>query len=295
MTETIRIGSGRLSAEIVPFGAELRRLTDAAGREWLWDGDPAWWTGRAPILFPVIGVLNGGVYRLEGVRHPMPKHGFARHSAFAVAAVSTDMVALRLEDGESTRAIWPFAFALDLIYRIEGAVLAMEAVVTNRDARPMPASFGFHPALRWPLPGGAARSAHRIRFAEAEPDPVRRIDAAGLLTPDPRPTPIVGDTLALDDALFAEDALILDAVRSRRLHFGAPGVEGIDVTFENLPTIAFWTKPGAPYLCIEPWQGIADPQGFTGDLPDKPGIVTIAPGDSRRFAMTIGLSAAEAA
>ncbi|WCT73254.1 aldose 1-epimerase family protein [Sphingomonas naphthae] len=295
MSENIRIASSRLSAEISPFGAELRALRDGQGRDLLWDGDPAWWTGRAPILFPVIGVLNGGVYRIDGVAHPMPKHGFARHSDFAVAALAADMVALRLTDSEATRAVWPFAFTLDLIYTIAAATLTMEAVVTNADARPMPASFGYHPALRWPLPYDGSRAAHRIRFAEAEPDPVRRIDGEGLLRPDRLPTPIVGDTLALDDSLFVDDALILDSVRSRRLHFGAPGVEGLDVTFDDLPTLALWTKPGAPYLCIEPWQGIADPQAYAGDIVDKPGIVTIAPGESRRFTMTIALSAPEPA
>lgn len=287
---TLPIASSGLSANISSLGAELRDLDDAQGRSLQWDGDPAVWNGRAPILFPVIGLLEGGRYGLDGRSYPMPKHGFARHSTFQVVSHEVDAATLRLVPNATTREAYPFEFALDVAYTMTEATLKVVATVTNRDTRPMPASLGFHPAFRWPLPYGEPREDHAIRFEHDEPAPIRRIDPDGLLRSEPRPTPVVGNTLALRDALFDDDAVIFDRLASRRVVYGAARGPRIEVRFDDFPMLGVWTKPGgARFVCIEPWQGIADPVGFDGDVWDKPGIVAIAPGASRAFAMTIAL------
>ena len=150
------------------------------------------------------------------------------------------------------------------------------------------ASFGYHPALRWPLPYGAPRAAHRLRFAEPEPGPIHRIDGAGLLRPVDLPTPVAERTLLLRDALFEDDALIFLAPHSRSLVYGAPGAGALEIGWD-LPDLGIWTKPGAGYVCIEPWSGYADPEGFAGELAEKPGILSLSPGGSHRFAMRIAL------
>ena len=284
------ISSDRLTAGISALGAELQHLTDSAGRELQWDGDPAVWRGRAPILFPVIGLLEGGRYRLGGVSYAMPKHGFARHSIFAIVDQSADAVGFRLSASDATRAIYPFEFRLDICLSLAGATLSVAATIVNEGDAAMPMSLGFHPALRWPLPFGQPRVDHAIRFAHDEPAPVRRIDANGFLLPDPVATPVAGDTLALRDELFIADALIFDRLASRRVSYGAASGPSLDVEFADFPTLGVWTKPGAGFICIEPWQGFSDPVGFAGDIRDKPGIIEIAPGASRRFAMHITLA-----
>jgi galactose mutarotase-like enzyme len=286
----LTIANGRLSAAISTTGAELQRLTDADGGELLWDGDPAFWTGRAPILFPIIGLLAGGEYRLDGKTYRLPKHGFARHADFAVAARSPTQVTLRLDADAATLAIYPFEFRLEIDFALDDTALALTARVANRGGQPMPASFGFHPALRWPLPYGQPRTAHRLLFEQPEPEPIRRIDAHGLLTPDLHPTPVAGRELVLRDDLFVDDALIFDRLGSRRLRYGARQGPQLDIAFDGLPQLGVWTKPGAGYICIEPWQGYADPVGYTGDFRDKPGVIEIAPGTERRFAMRIALA-----
>ncbi|MEH3107536.1 MAG: aldose 1-epimerase family protein [Sphingomonas fennica] len=283
----VTIGDGGLAATIDPQGAQLLRLTDRDGRDLLWDGDPAWWAGRAPILFPVIGLMAGGGYNLGGERFAMTKHGFARDRRFAVAALSERMALFRLTDDAETRVLWPFAFTLDLLFEVAGEALTVTATIADTGDRAMPASFGFHPAFRWPLPYGAPRDRHRIVFETAEPDPIRRIGPDGLLRPDPVPSPVAGDTLVPDDALFVDDALILDAVRSRRLVYGADGTPQIAVRFEGAPVLGIWTKPGAPFLCIEPWAGLPDPAGYAGDLRDKPGVTSVPPGGTAR--VTLGI------
>lgn len=288
MTETIRIATDALSAEISTLGAELRALRDEAGRDLLSDGPPEYWTGRAPLLFPVVGALNGNRIEVDDKAYPMAKHGFARNSAFAIVDHGPDRVRLRLEASETTLPHYPFDFRLDIAHTITGAALRTEAILTNPGATPLPASFGFHPALRWPLPWGGTRDEHRLVFAESEPEPIRRIDiASGLILPEPRPTPVEADRLAPRDELFVEDALIFDRLRSRSLRFGVPGQRMIRIDFPGMPLLGVWTKAGAPFLCIEPWQGLADPVGYDGDFRAKPYVIEVPAGGERRFAMTI--------
>jgi galactose mutarotase-like enzyme len=255
----------------------------------MWDGDPAVWAGRSPILFPIVGTLKDGSFRWDSKTYNLPRHGFARRSVFALVEKTDASATFRLESSEATLALWPFAFRLDLRYAIEGSTITLEATVSNPADTPMPASFGFHPAFRWPLPGGQPRESHAILFNRDEPAPVRRLDKDGLIDPATHKTPIKGRQLALDDALFVDDALILDQPRSDRLIYGAPGGGHIAVTWDGMPQIAFWTKPGAGYLCIEPWHGLSDPAGFEGTIDEKPGIVMIPGGESRRFTMTAEL------
>jgi galactose mutarotase-like enzyme len=221
----------------------------------------------------------------------MAKHGFARHHPFVIAERADDAVTFRLEADAGTRESYPFEFRLDIRFAIEGSALAIDALLHNPNDRPLPASLGFHPALRWPLPYGGDRALHRVRFETDEPAPIRRIGADQLVRPEPEPTPVVGDLLDVADGLFEDDALIFDRLNSRHVTFGAPGTRSLRVSFPVMPLLGIWTKPGAGFLCIEPWQGIADPEGFTGEFRDKPGVVEVAPGDARRFGVRIDVDA----
>ena len=290
MSDRLTTITGRgLSAEIDNHGAQLHALRDAEGRDLLWAGDPAVWTGRAPLLFPIVGALNHGRYRLDGHAYILPKHGFARTSPFALVEQTTSAAAYILHSSDEILAAYPFRFALRVQFAIDGGVLTMTATVANHDSRDMPASFGFHPALRWPLPYGGARAEHRILFDQDEPDPIRRIDKEGLVRPDTLPTPVQGRELVLRDDLFEDDVVILDRVRSRGLTYGPPTGPKLRIAFPDSPYLGLWTKPGAGYVCIEPWHGVADPQGYDGDLRDKPGVFVLKPGESRDCVMSICL------
>jgi galactose mutarotase-like enzyme len=284
----IVIGDGGLSAAINPLGAELSSLTDAAGREWMSDADPAYWSGRSPLLFPIVGALNGGRYRLGGEHYELPQHGFARRRAFELVEQARDMARFRLVDDAATRAVYPFAFALDAEYRLAGGTLTVTCTVTNRGDVPLPASFGYHPAFAWPLPGEAGRDGHVIAFERAEPGLLARLDG-GLVAGADRASPLAGDgrTLALSDALFADDALIWTELASRAADYCGPDGAVLRVAFPDAAMLGIWTKPGARFVCIEPWWGHADPAGFDGDIWDKPGMVAIAAGEGRSFTMRL--------
>lgn len=293
MVQLVTITSGELTARINPLGAELWSLTDAAGREYMTDADPAFWTGHAPILFPIIGMLHEGRYRLDGETYALSKHGFARQSVFDVVDGGADFARFRLIDTAETREVYPFRFHLDITFRLDASTLQVMAEVTNAGDAAMPFSFGYHPAFAWPLPGGAAKADHRVVFEHAEPQPIRRIDPpSGLLLPETFDTPVTGDTLVPDAALFEADALIWDHIASRAVRYGAPGGAWLTVRFPDTPMLGIWQKPGAAYLCIEPWQGIADPVGFAGDFRDKPGVVSLEPSEVKRFRMDVQVDAA---
>ncbi len=286
MADLVSISDSALSAQIAAAGAELQRLQDRDGSDLLWNGDPAVWAGQAPLLFPLVGETKDKKIKVDGQIFDIPRHGFARTSRFTLVTAEKAHCIWRLEASEATRRQYPFEFRLDVIYRIEGGALHMTAEVTNRGDRPMPTSFGFHPAVRWPLPNGAPREAHEVVFERDEPAPVRRL-ADNLLSPVLHPTPVQGRRLVLHDELFREDALIFDRLESRSLVYGAPGHRSLRVSFPGMPHLGIWTKPGAGYVCIEPWQGHASPDSFDGELKDKPGMVSIEPEATKRFEMSI--------
>ena len=288
MPDLVTIASPDLTVTVSPLGAELQSVTDARGDDWLWDGDPRWWTGRAPILFPTVGISANGA-RFGGKTYPLGKHGFARGSMFTVVEAAKDHATFRLEADAHSREQYPFAFRLDVTHRLDGATLTLAAEVTNLDDLPMPVGFGFHPALRWPLPrtGSASRFHHIVRFDADEPEPLREISPDGLFAPAPRATPVHDTEIRLHDSLFEQDALVWEAPNSRGLYFGVPDGPSVRVDFPAMPMLGIWTKPGAGYLCIEPWHSRADDEGFAGEFANRPGVITLQPGEVHRYAMAL--------
>ncbi len=290
-SRTIRLTGPELAAEISELGAELVRLQDREGRDLLWSGDPTIWAGRAPLLFPMVGRAKDDRIRVDGRDYELPKHGFARTSRFSVVERRENGCTLRLSSGPATLTSYPFAFQLNVTYEIVGSVLINRALVTNEDERALPVSFGFHPAFRWPLPYGAAREAHEIIFEKNEGhQPIRRVHD-GLMTSIRHPSPVAGNRLALADDLFVDDALIFLSPASRSVTYGAPGGPAVTVRFPDMPHLGIWTKPGAGYVCIEPWQGFASPDDFAGEFGDRPGVVSVPVGGAVTFVIEIAVSA----
>jgi galactose mutarotase-like enzyme len=283
----VSLSSGDLTAQIDPAGAQLSVLRNRAERDLLWNGDPSIWAGRAPILFPIVGALAGGSYRLGSKSYHLSRHGFARGRVFEIVDSSAGSAVFRLVADEASLQLYPFRFALDVCFALEGPTLSITTLVRNLGDTDMPASFGYHPAFAWPLPFGQARSSHFIEFTNDEPSPLRRLDTNGLLTPERHATPIVHKCLALTDALFQDDAVIFDDVRSRSVTYGAHEGPRIRLSFPDAPYLGLWTKPQANFICIEPWHGVADPQGYSGDFSAKPGVFTVLPGASMTIKMAI--------
>jgi galactose mutarotase-like enzyme len=285
----VRLSSDHLEASISPFGAELVGLVHRRHGELLWSGDPVWWDRQSPILFPVVGKCADDAIRVGGRSFAMPLHGFAHSMSFHVAETEASRCRLVLTDGPETRAHYPFPFRLEVDYRLDAAAVRIEARIANTGDGALPASFGFHPGFRWPLADGLPKTAHWLAFESDD-----RLDVArareGLILPGASRLDLADGVLQLDEALFAQGAMVLHAPRSRRLRFGAAGSPfAISVAWRNLPSLGLWMRPGARFLCVEPWAGHGDPVGFGGDLHAKPGIVAIPPGDVATFGMDIAV------
>lgn len=278
----IHLRQGDYEAAFSAEGAELQGFR-WRGQELLWGGDPAWWARRAPLLFPVVGASAAG---------PLPKHGFARDRTWEVMEASAGQAVFRLRDDAATRSIYPFAFDLRLEVALTEAGLRQTARLHNPGDGDLPAQFGFHPAFRWPLLPGTAREAHRLRFGAPEPGLLRRL-RGDLIAVEPRATPVAGRELPLRDALFEADALIWEAPASRSVDYGVPGHPNLRLAWD-LPSFACWTKPGAPFLCLEPWQGLADFEGAEGRLEARPGALRLPPGGTATWTLDLAMVTPEA-
>jgi galactose mutarotase-like enzyme len=276
-------------AAVALTGAELQSLR-LGGQDLLWGANPLW-PRHAPLLFPVVGALKGDTLRHDGSSYPMPRHGFARDRAFSWVQRTASACRLELREDAASLAAYPFPFRLQVAYALVPFGLRMELVLENPGDRPLPASLGLHPAFRWPLAPGLPKTSHRLVFEVAEPGPVRRLDARGLLRPEALPTPIQARQLALREGLFTQDALIFLEPRSRALRFEAAGGPSLSLEWEGFPHLGIWTKPepGPSFLCLEPWAGHASPEDWDGDIADKPGGFLVAPGETRRWTFTVGL------
>jgi galactose mutarotase-like enzyme len=290
VADNVTISSGELTASINVLGAELQSLKDLDGCELMTDANPAYWSGRAPLLFPIVGRLHNDTLRVNGEEFAMQKHGFARKSVFDLIHSSSSEALFRLSDSEETRAQYPFAFELDAQFRVMGTTLHQTLTVRNTGDVDMPFSLGYHPAFAWPLPFDCAREDHLIRFEEDEPSNLARVTPYGTIAPDEAPTPVNGNRIQLNDALFENDALVWRELKSSCVSYGVTGFPILIVNFPDTPMLGIWTKPGAAFICVEPWAGIADPEGYTGEFADKPGIVSLPPGSARQFRMNISLA-----
>ena len=279
------ISDGGITAVIRAQGAELRSLRDPQGTEYIWQAGPAW-PRCAPVLFPIVGRLMDDRLRRGGQTYRLTQHGFARDRAFDWLDRRVDACRLTLVDAAETRAMYPFAFRLELDYAVADGELAMIFTVANTGAEALPASFGAHPGFNWPLRPDTPPEAYALTFAHDEPAPIRRL-TGGLLRSELFPSPVEGRVLKLREDLFVADAIIMDHVASSSVRFAAPTCPGVDVAWDGFRELGIWTKPGSRFLCIEPWLGTASPADFDGPFVSKPGVVLIPPGETRWATMRI--------
>ena len=278
-----------MTATITADGAELCSLKNAAGLELLWQAGPQW-PRHAPILFPIVGRLKNDELRHRGKIYPMTQHGFARDHRFDWVQREPRSCKLQLADDAATRARYPFAFRLSAAYTLNNAGLEIGLEIANTGNEVLPASIGAHPAFNWPLLPGLAKEDYALVFSQEEPAPIRRLKD-GLLRAAPEPTPVRGNTLALSERLFDDDAIIMDQPASRSVRFVAPRGPQVEVSWEGFRELGIWSKPkGAAFVCIEPWHGFASPADFDDEFNDKPGLMHIARGESRtlKYRIRIG-------
>lgn len=276
-----RIANDQITVDIAALGAEMQSIQTRDGRHWLWHGDATFWTGRSPVLFPMVGRAPNDSVSIEGRRYQMSQHGFARRSNFALLVEESDRCVYRLEASEASRAMYPFDFQLDIEHKVEGSAVSVSARVTNRDSRVMPFGIGFHPAFAWPLPGAGA-AAHRVILDNGGEPALHRL-SGGLVETRALASPFRKGRLELGHGLFEADAMIFPQGAGAGLVYGPQEGPQVHFTWDNLPNFALWSRPGAGYICFEPWHGTAAEVGGSDDLAERPYSELLGPGATGRY------------
>lgn len=275
------IGNSFLKVTVSELGAELQSILGADGTEYLWQGDAAFWAGRAPVLFPFVGRLNDKQYWLDGNRYEIGIHGFARTSRFVLEERAEDRLVFLLTDNEETYSQYPRRFALRVIYTLRDDTLEMLCQVENRDHRMMYFGIGGHPGFRVPLVAGIPFEDYRIRFAEKGTPDRQILSPAYFVSGKTEPYQLDnGEILHLRHDLFDGDAVVLSNV-SRQVTLETPkDSHGVTVTYPQMPHLGLWHKPmaEAPYVCIEPWYTLPAVQDEVTVLEERKDMIALEPG-----------------
>ena len=267
-----------LKCEIDDMGAQLHSLRlKENGKEYIWQGNPEIWYGQAPVLFPIIGQLIGDKYRYNGKEYTMPKHGLARKLPFSVKECGGAKAVFSLESDENTLKSYPFEFELLVIFELCGKSLVNTMTVINKTDGEMYFSIGAHPGFN-------CKVGDIIEFEKPETLSTERIDKENLIIPEKFPLIENSREIEITKEIFEPDALILSGMESEKLRI--KGENEIEFTFGKCPFLGIWAKPGAPYVCLEPWYGVNDGREVKNDISEKRGIQKLGKGGEFSFSWT---------
>ena len=265
-----------IKAKIKSFGAELNSLQKIDDSlEYIWQGDKEFWARHSPILFPIVGRLKNDSYFYKNQKYNMSQHGFARDKEFEIVEKKDDFIEFKLSSDEKTLKIYPFSFELYLSYKLERNSLIVSYKVINKSDEKMLFSIGAHPAFNWSLEKDLKKEDY---FLEFEINNSKRyfLNELGLVF-DSIDLKFEDKKLFLNEELFKNDALVFNDLNIKNLTFKNIRNENfIKLNFENFAYLGIWSKPsGAPFLCIEPWFGVADENSSNQNLEEKKGMITL--------------------
>ena len=286
------IENALISLTVDTLGAQMRDLQTADGTEYLWQGDPAYWGDRAPILFPFIGRLTGDRYQYLGKVYPMGIHGFAAGKKFTVAEKEDERLILELRSDDETMGSYPFDFLLRIIYQLERDQVNITFHVENRGEHTMPFGIGGHPGFNVPLAEGEKFEDYLLEFpVPCAPDRVGFTPAVYLNGHDELYPLREGRFIDLRHDLFDDDAIILkNMAREVTLRSGISG-RGVRVAFPEMPYLGIWhwPKKDAPYVCIEPWSSLPSRQDIVEEFTCKSDMIQLLPGKTYETTWSIAV------
>ena len=291
MNGTVQLHHGGASATVLLRGAELVSYKDDTGREYIWQGDPAVWSQHAPVLFPICGHALHDEIIVDGHSYPMPAHGFACHSDFAVYRLGDDFVDLLLESNDETRKIYPFDFALHVIYTISSHGYTTAFVVDNRSEKTLPFCIGGHPGLNITF-DDSSDCPCRVDFAEPVSPDIDIVIEGGYIDGKERLNAIQGGTrLPLTHEMVAvRDTLLFSNIACRSVLLTDSNNDvSLHMDLGRFPNLAIWTSGSkyANYVCLEPWHGLPASPGESGVMAEKPGVILLEPGKTFQDAFTV--------
>lgn len=269
-----------LKAAISPSGAELRAVeSKETGLHYMWSGDSTYWGRVSPVLFPIIGRLKKDQYELNGKTYKLPQHGFLRDVEFSVLEQEIDKASFLFDSSDTFLDVYPYRFQAIIHYQLKGSSLSIGWEIRNEQGETMHFSIGGHPAFNVPLTSGEKAEDYTLQFTPAEGEQVTQYELAQSLVKEKQTLQTV-DPLQVEASLFENDALIYSNIDRVSLTSNQTG-HGVDVELTGFPFVGIWSSYNgtmAPFVCIEPWYGIADTVDTTGKLVEKKGIQQLEKG-----------------
>jgi galactose mutarotase-like enzyme len=277
------ISNNNISISVKHHGAELSNLIRKSdGVELLWQGDPEYWTGQSPVLFPIVGNVPEDTYSFNGSSYSLGRHGFARKSSFELESSTESQLRFALRSNEKSKSVYPFDFALFETFTLKDNLVEVAFEVQNTGNDPLYFSIGAHPAFKCPIDPEGFMSDYYLTFEHTE-NLNRRMQGDPMLTGEQVPFLHNNKIVPLSHELFYDNAVILQEIKSNWIDLikvdGETSVPLIRLHAEGFPYLGIWsTTNDAPFVCIEPWYGIASTVGDSDDLPSKEGIMNLGPG-----------------
>ncbi|WP_228852998.1 aldose 1-epimerase family protein [Aegicerativicinus sediminis] len=283
------ISKNGITAKILTKGAELYSLTKN-GLEYMWQADPDHWNRHSPVLFPIVGPLIDKEYFYEGENYSLPQHGFARDLEFEAVEVEDDHIIFQQKENANTLKMYPFSYVLQLHYRITENGLDVGYVVKNTNSKTLYFSIGAHPAFSCPFEDGQKRSEYQLVFdKQLMPEAIDKneegkfyIDSTYKVMDEP-------GIMELPDGKFDDGSITFNPNPFSKVKFvhKPTNKDYLSVTFKNFPYLGIWSAKDAPFICIEPWHGIADNTDHTKEFTQKEGIVALEPKENFKFSFSI--------
>ncbi|MFZ9045896.1 MAG: aldose 1-epimerase family protein [Cyclobacteriaceae bacterium] len=276
----ITISNEQISATVNLHGAEISSLKKRdTNTEYIWQADPSFWGRHSPILFPIVGRLKDDMYIHNGLTYRLFQHGFARDTAFKLVRQEGSCACLSLKSNNQTLEVYPFKFELLISYELKGNQIGITFEVINQDHQEMFFSIGAHPAFNCPLHQEEIRSDYTLLFPNPETASTQLLEN-GVRSGSTIPVLHEQRELIIADDLFERDALIFDSLTSRMVTLKKEDLNIVSVHFEGFPYLGIWSRDrDSPFICIEPWQGIADQISHNLQLSEKDGIIKLKAGE----------------
>lgn len=262
--------SDKLIAKINHKGAELQSLKNDVEKEFIWNGNLEFWGKHSPILFPIVGTLKNNEYYFEGKKYSLNRHGFARDMDFELIAKTDSKALFSLINDPKTLNVYPFKFELLIIYELVDNQLIINYKICNKNNFLMPFSIGAHPAFV--LPEQFENYSLDFEFSE---ELIRFELENDLLSNVTNSIPRNENNVALHYDLFEKDALVFKKIKSKKITLLENEKPFLCIQFDDFPSLGIWTKPKAPFICLEPWLGYADTTANSGNILEKEGIKII--------------------
>lgn len=262
--------NNKLKIKVNSHGAELTEIINKKNNlSYLWDANPAYWKRCSPVLFPNVGKYYNGKYTYDGIKYYQGQHGFARDMEFELLDKTDSYISFVLNSSENTLKVYPFKFSLILSYELIENEIIVGFKVINKDNKTIYFSIGGHPAFNVPLTD-KNRSDCYLYFKDKNVISSTKITSKGFATDEFNEYQLENGYLKIDDNLFDNDALVIENQNIKEVSITDKNKVPYITVKMNCPLFGIWSSSqSAPFVCIEPWYGRCDKDGYTSTLEDR--------------------------